>query len=171
LDDDFVKWDFQKRPVIHPHHRPGNQFNGIDCNHYEDYYSTKKILNDSLIYMPTEFLHAQDDGGGAAAMEDFWNLHWASQKSAGGFIWAMVDEAVVRTDLGNVLDANGLNANDGILGPHREKEGSFYALREIFSPVKLDIQHHYHRISMERFYWRTGFILRIPTSVVSSGPW
>ncbi|MFI5130563.1 MAG: glycoside hydrolase family 2 TIM barrel-domain containing protein [Chitinophagales bacterium] len=137
LDDDFVKWDFQRRPVIHPHHRPGNQFNGIDCNHYEDYYSTQKILNDSLIYMPTEFLHAQDDGGGAAAMEDFWELHWKSQKSAGGFIWAMVDESVVRTDLNNVLDANGLNANDGILGPHREKEGSFYALREIFSPIKL----------------------------------
>ncbi|MEI9806889.1 MAG: glycoside hydrolase family 2 TIM barrel-domain containing protein [Bacteroidota bacterium] len=139
LDDDFVKWDFQKRPVIHPHHRPGNQFNGIDCNHYEDYYSSQKILNDSLIYMPTEFLHSQDDGGGGAAMEDFWNLHWKSQKSAGGFIWAMLDEAVVRTDLNGVLDANGLNANDGILGPHREKEGSYYALREIFSPVKLNI--------------------------------
>ncbi|RZM19629.1 MAG: glycoside hydrolase family 2, partial [Pedobacter sp.] len=40
LDDDFVKWDVQQRPVIHPHHRPGNHFNGIDCNHYEDYYST-----------------------------------------------------------------------------------------------------------------------------------
>ena len=139
LDDDFVKWDFQKRPVIHPHHRPGNQFNGIDCNHYEDYYSTQKILNDSLIYMPTEFLHAQDDGGGGAAMEDFWELHWKSQKSAGGFIWAMVDESVTRTDLNNMLDANGLNANDGILGPHREKEGSFYALREIFSPIKLSL--------------------------------
>jgi hypothetical protein len=139
LDDDFVKWDFQKRPVLHPHHRPGNQFNGIDCNHYEDYYSTQKILNDSLIYMPTEFLHAQDDGGAAAAMEDFWELHWRSQKSAGGFIWAMVDEAVVRTDLNNALDANGLNANDGILGPHREKEGSFYALREIFSPIRLNM--------------------------------
>jgi hypothetical protein len=139
LDDDFVKWDFQKRPVIHPHHRPGNQFNGIDCNHYEDYYSTQKILNDSLIYMPTEFLHSQDDGGGGAAMEDFWNLHWRSQKSAGGFIWAMVDEAVVRTDLNNMIDANGLNANDGILGPHREKEGSFYALREIFSPIRLNM--------------------------------
>ena len=88
LDDDFVKWDFQKRPVIHPHHRPGNQFNGIDCNHYEDYYSTQKILNDSLIYMPTEMLHAQDDGGAGAAMEDFWNLHWKSQKSGGVFIWA-----------------------------------------------------------------------------------
>lgn len=142
LDDDFVKWDVQKRPVIHPHHRPGNQFNGIDCNHYEDYYSTQKILNDSLIYMPTEFLHAQDDGGGGSAMEDFWNLHWNSQKSAGGFIWAMVDEAVVRTDLNNVLDANALNAPDGILGPHREKEGSFYALREIFSPIQLKLPDH-----------------------------
>ena len=139
LDDDFVKWDFQRRPVIRPHHRPGNQFNGIDCNHYEDYYSTQKILNDSLIYMPTEFLHAQDDGGAGAAMDDFWNLHWKSQKSAGGFIWAMVDEAVVRTDMNNVIDANGLNANDGILGPHREKEGSFYALREIFSPIRLNM--------------------------------
>ncbi|MBL7743547.1 MAG: glycoside hydrolase family 2 [Chitinophagaceae bacterium] len=169
LDDDFVKWDFQKRPVIHPHHRPGNHFNGIDCNHYEDYYSTQKILNDSLIYMPTEFLHAQDDGGGGAAMEDFWELHWKSPKSAGGFIWAMVDEAVVRTDLNGALDANGLNANDGILGPHREKEGSFYALRKIFSPVKLDMsvqlpadfagkirmENRFHFLNTDqcKFYW------------------
>jgi len=72
LDDDFLKWDFSRRTVIHPHHRPGNDFNGIDCNHYEDYYSTKKILNDSLIYMPTEFLHSQDDGGGGSGMSDFW---------------------------------------------------------------------------------------------------
>ena len=169
LDDDFIKWDFQKRTVIHPHHRPGNQFNGIDCNHYEDYYSSQKILNDSLIYMPTEFLHAQDDGGGGAAMEDFWELHWSSQKSAGGFIWAMVDEAVARTDLNNILDANGLNGNDGILGPHREKEGSFYALREIFSPIRLflpdqlpekfngeiRIENRYHFLNTNqcKFYW------------------
>jgi Glycosyl hydrolases family 2, TIM barrel domain/Glycosyl hydrolases family 2, sugar binding domain/Glycosyl hydrolases family 2/Beta galactosidase small chain len=169
LDDDFVKWDFQKRPVIHPHHKPGNQMNGIDCNHYEDYYSTQKILNDSLIYMPTEMLHAQDDGGGGVAMEDFWNLHWKSQKSGGVFIWAMVDEAVVRTDLNNVLDANALNAPDGILGPHREKEGSFYALREIFSPVQLrlsaqlpadfngrvELENRYHYLNTNQcdFYW------------------
>ena len=169
LDDDFVKWDFQKRPVIHPHHRPGNHFNGIDCNHYEDYYSTQKILNDSLIYMPTEFLHAQDDGGGGAAMEDFWALHWKSQRSAGGFIWVMADEAVMRTDLNKILDANGLNGNDGILGPHREKEGSFYALREIFSPIKLflpnqlppefkgeiEMENRFHFLNTSQctFYW------------------
>ncbi len=87
--------------------------------------------------MPAEFLHSQDDGGAGAGMADFWELHWKSKKSGGGFIWAMLDEAIVRTDFNNVLDANGLNANDGILGPHREKEGSFFALREIFSPVKI----------------------------------
>lgn len=168
LDDDFVKWDFQKRPVIHPHHRPGNEFNGIDCNHYEDYYSTKKILADSLIYMPTEFLHSQDDGGAGAAMADFWELHWNAKRSGGGFIWALVDEAVVRTDYNNVLDANGLNANDGIMGPHREKEGSFFALKEIFSPVKIwmkelpqdfsgmvDVENRYHftNLSACSFQW------------------
>ncbi len=169
LDDDYGKYDYSNRPVLHCHHRPGNAFNGIDCNHYEDYYSTQKILNDSLIYMPTEMLHAQDDGGAGAAMEDFWNLHWTSQKSGGVFIWAMVDEAVVRTDLNNVLDANGLNANDGILGPHREKEGSYYALREIFSPVQLkmparlpdnfngqiELENRFHFLNTNQcsFYW------------------
>ncbi|MFL9484030.1 glycoside hydrolase family 2 TIM barrel-domain containing protein [Chitinophagaceae bacterium LWZ2-11] len=140
LDADFVKWDYSKRPVIHPHHRPGNAFNGIDCDHYEDYYSTQRKLNDSLIYMPTEFLHSQDDGGAGSGMADFWELHWHGKRSGGGFIWAMIDEGIVRTDFNNVIDNNGLNANDGIMGPHREKEASFYALREIFSPVKIWMQ-------------------------------
>jgi hypothetical protein len=168
LDDDFPKWDFSKRPVIHPHHRPGNAFNGIDCDHYEDYYSTQRKLNDTLIYMPTEFLHSQDDGGAGSGMADFWELHWDSKRSGGGFIWALLDEAIVRTDYNNVLDANGLNANDGILGPHREKEGSFFALKEIFSPVKIwmkslpqnfngnfDVENRYHftNLSQCNFQW------------------
>lgn len=161
LDDDFYKWDLSQRPVLHPHHRPGNAFNGVDCNHYEDYYSSKKILEDSLIYMPTEFLHAQDDGGAGAAMSDFWELHWNAKKSGGGFIWALVDEAIVRTDFNNVLDANGLNANDGILGPHRQKEGSFFALKEIFSPVKIRMtqlpENFNGQIEMENRFHFTNF--------------
>jgi len=137
LDDDYGIYDFSNRPVIHCHHRPGNAYNGIDCNHYEDYYSTKKILDDSLIYMPTEFLHAQDDGGAATALNEFWELHWHAKKSGGGFIWALLDEGVVRTDENNIIDVNGVNAPDGILGPHREKEASFYAIKEIYSPVKI----------------------------------
>lgn len=169
LDDDFYKWDFSKRTVIHPHHRPGNAFNGIDGNHYEDYYSTRSLLNDSTnIYMPTEFLHSQDDGGAGSGMYDFWELHWNSKRSGGGFIWALVDEGIVRTDYNNVIDANGLNANDGIVGPHREKEGSFFALREIFSPIKIamkelpqnfsgaiELQNRYHftNLSQCSFQW------------------
>jgi len=140
LDALFYKWDFSQRPVIHPHHRPGNDYNGIDCNHYEDYYSTKKILADSLIYMPTEFLHCQDDGGGGAALADFWELHWHAKRSGGGFLWAMLDEGVVRTDMNGIIDVNGLNAPDGVMGPHREKEGSFNAIREIYSPIKMLVQ-------------------------------
>jgi hypothetical protein len=140
LDDDYGLYDLSNRPVLHCHHRPGNAFNGIDCNHYEDYYSTQKILSDSLIYMPTEFLHAQDDGGAAAALNEFWEVHWNAKRSGGGFLWALVDEGIVRTDMNGIIDVNGVNAPDGVVGPHREKEGSYYAIREIYSPIKISLQ-------------------------------
>jgi hypothetical protein len=53
------------------------------------------------------------------------------------FLWALVDEGIVRRDMGNRIDVNGVNAPDGVVGPYREKEGSFFAIREIFSPVKM----------------------------------
>lgn len=140
LDKEYGKYDLSNRPVIHAHHKPGNAFGGIDCNHYEDFYSTQKILADTNIYMPTEFLHAQDDGGGAVALNEFWDLHWNSKKGAGGFIWDLADEGVVRTDQNGIIDVNGVNAPDGLVGPHREKEGSFNAIREIYSPVKITLK-------------------------------
>ncbi|HZL76431.1 MAG TPA: glycoside hydrolase family 2 TIM barrel-domain containing protein [Bacteroidales bacterium] len=140
LDKEFLIYDPSKRDVIHPHHRPGNAFNGIDCNHYEPYNSVQNILNDSLIYMTTEFLHCQDDGGGGAGLYDYWELMWQSEKSAGGFLWAFIDEGLSRTDMNGYIDTDGVNAPDGVLGPHREKEGSFYAIREIFSPVHISLK-------------------------------
>ena len=169
LDDDYAIYDPSNRPVIHAHHRPGNDFNGIDCNHYENYYSSKKILEEGLIFMPTEFLHAQDDGGGAASLSDFWELFWNSGRSAGGFSWVLADEGLVRTDLDGTIDANRVNAPDGLVGPHREKEGSFYAMREIYSPVKIEIdklparfdgripvenRHHFTNLKAIRFEWQ-----------------
>ncbi|WP_165822042.1 glycoside hydrolase family 2 TIM barrel-domain containing protein [Hymenobacter edaphi] len=139
LDDDFGLYDLSQRPVIHAHHRPGNQHNGIDTNHYENFYSSQKLLADSLIYMPTEFLHCQDDGGGAAGLQDIWELHWQAPRSGGGFLWALVDEGLVRTDQRGIIDVNGVNAPDGVLGPHREKEGSFFAIREIFAPIRVRV--------------------------------
>ncbi|KOS08229.1 glycoside hydrolase [Flavobacterium akiainvivens] len=168
LDDDYARYDLSARPVIHAHHKPGNDFRGIDCNHYENYYSSKDILAGKNIYMVTEFLHAQDDGGGAASLADFWDLHWESKLGAGGFIWALVDEGLMRTDLDNRLDTNGINAPDGILGPHREKEGSYNAIKEIYSPVKINLatlpdnfngtipvenRYHFTNLNQCRFEW------------------
>ncbi|MBG0858792.1 MAG: glycoside hydrolase family 2, partial [Bacteroidales bacterium] len=140
LDSEFLLWDPSKRDVLHPHHRPGNAFNGIDCNHYEPYASVQNILKDSLIYMTTEFLHCQDDGGGGAGLYDYWELMWVSERSAGGFLWALVDEGLSRTDMNGFIDTDGVNAPDGMMGPHREKEGSFFAAREIFSPVHIGMK-------------------------------
>ena len=140
LDHDFALYDKSARPVIHPHHKPGNDFNGIDCNHYENYYSSKKIFTEGKIYMPTEFLHSQDDGGGAAGLADFWELFWNTPNAGGGFTWALLDEGIVRTDLNGFIDVNRVNAPDGVVGPHREKEGSYYAIREIYCPVKITLK-------------------------------
>jgi hypothetical protein len=140
LDKEFLIYDPSKRDVIHAHQRPGNQFNGIDCNHYEPYNSVVNILKDSLIYMTTEFLHCQDDGGGGAGLYDYWELMWSSERSAGGFLWALIDEGLSRTDMNGFIDTDGVNAPDGVMGPHREKEGSFYAIREIFSPVHISMK-------------------------------
>ena len=137
LDKEFLIYDPSGRDVIHAHHRPGNQFNGMDCNHYEPYASVQNILKDSLIYMTTEFLHCQDDGGGGSGLYDYWELMWYSERSAGGFLWALVDEGLTRTDMKGFIDTDGVNAPDGVMGPHREKEGSFHAIREIFSPVHI----------------------------------
>jgi hypothetical protein len=61
----------------------------------------------------------------------------ASKVSAGCFLWAFADEGVQRADLNNTIDVKGNAAPDGIVGPFREKEGSFYAIKEIWSPVRL----------------------------------
>lgn len=135
LDDDFTLYDPSKRKVIHAHHRPGNAFSGIDCNHYENYEGVKKILAGQTIYMTTEFLHCQNDGGGGAGLYDYWELMRNSPLSAGGFLWAFLDEGIVRTDMNNTIDVNGVNAPDGLVGPYRQKEASFYAIKEILSPV------------------------------------
>ncbi|MHC4117245.1 MAG: glycoside hydrolase family 2 TIM barrel-domain containing protein [Planctomycetota bacterium] len=136
LDDQFALYDPQKRTVLHP----WENFNGIDTDHYEGYESVRKKLSGSTLFMPTEFLHGLYDGGHGAGLNDYWNLIQNSPLGAGGFLWALVDEGVVRTDKGGLIDTDGNHAPDGILGPYREKEASFYTIREIFSPVHIGLR-------------------------------
>lgn len=131
----FHHWDIQKRPVIYP----WLLRNGVDTHHYPEYdYAVGRYLEGNDPFMATELLHGMYDGGLGAGLDDYWRRYETSPLFAGGFLWVFADEAVLRTDKpGTVYDSDGNNAPDGILGPHREKEGSFYTIKQIWSPVQV----------------------------------
>jgi hypothetical protein len=59
-------------------------------------------------------------------------------RSAGGFLWSFADEGVARTDQNGKIDNVGSYAPDGIVGPHHEKEGSFFTVKQVWSPVQVN---------------------------------
>jgi hypothetical protein len=130
-DGEFDRWDLQRRPVLHPWAVHG----GINTDHYENYDSTLKLSAGPEIFMPTEFLHGLYDGGIGAGLRDYWDVMGKSPTVAGGFFWAFADEGVMRTDRGGRIDNVGNSAPDGMLGPWHEKEGSYFAVKELWSPV------------------------------------
>ncbi len=135
LDKHFTEFDIQQRPVVHP----WQLFGEIETQHYREYnYGIGNYENGSEIVMPTEFLHGQFDGGHGAGLEDYWEKMWSNPLSAGGFLWDFADQAVVRKDLNDSLDTDKNRGADGIVGPHHEKEGSYYAIKEIWSPVHFE---------------------------------
>ncbi len=132
LDDDFAKLDIQKRKVLHP----WQDYDMVNTLHYIDYnYLSLDGFSQRKIFLPTEFLHGLHDGGLGAGLDDYWQKMWYEPLCAGGFLWVFADESVERTDRNRELDPHGNYAPDGILGPYHEKEGSFYTIREIWSPV------------------------------------
>lgn len=138
LDKDFALYDPQNRLVYHP----WEKFNGTDTKHYPDYnYLVNSSLYSDQVYFPTEFMHGLYDGGHGAGLDDFWNAMLLHPHSAGGFLWSFSDEGVVRRDNNDSIDTDGNHAPDGILGPHREKEASFYTIKEIWSPVHIPQQY------------------------------
>ncbi|PYS72252.1 MAG: glycoside hydrolase family 2 [Acidobacteria bacterium] len=134
VDDEFARWDPQRREVLHP----WEKFRLTNTDHYEKFDSHTRLSNGPDIYMPTEFLHGLYDGGIGAGMWDYWELIRKSKVGGGGFLWALVDECVKRTDQNNKLDCAGNRGPDGIVGPYREREGSFNTVREIWSPVQIE---------------------------------
>jgi hypothetical protein len=180
----FYEYDIQKRPVLYP----WLLRNGMDLHHYPSLnYGVAKYHNGNDPYLPTEFLHGLYDGGHGAGLEDYWALYSSSPLHAGGFLWVFTDEAVLRTDReGRVYDSDRDHAPDGILGPYREKGGSFNTIREIWSPVQvepviinrswngrlfLSNRFIYTDLNQCSFRWeavRTGFG-NIPTRTIAKG--
>ena len=97
------------------------------------------------------------------------------------FYGALHDEGVVRTDKGNIIDVVGNQAPDGIVGPHREKEASYYTIKEIWSPIfintktipqqfngKIEIENRYLYTNLNqcKFEWK---IVALPKAGATTG--
>lgn len=166
LDHLFDEIDFQKRPLIHP----WAIFRHTDTQHYINYdYGSDVDFHGHDVFFPTEFLHGLYDGGLGAGLNDYWEEMWHNPLSAGGFLWVFADEAVVRTDKNGFLDSDGDHGPDGILGPYHEKEGSYYTIKQVWSPVyvepkeitpafdgKLNVENRffYTNLNQCRFSWK-----------------
>jgi len=129
---DYALYDPQKRTVI----EPWSIINGTNTKHYPKFPYVENALNTGKeIFFPTEFLHGLNDGGHGAGLDDQWNFMLSKPQAVGAFLWVFADEGVERRDKNDSIDTNGNSAPDGILGPYHEKEGSFYTVKEIWSPV------------------------------------
>jgi len=176
LDKYFTDFDIQRRPVVHP----WQLFGGIETQHYREFdYGIGNYEHGKEIVMPTEFLHGQFDGGHGAGLEDYWEKMWHNPLSAGGFLWDFADNAVVRKDKNDSLDTDKHRGADGIVGPHHEKEGSYFAIKEIWSPVyferkeitpqwdgTLNIENRFHYTNINQ----CSFSYRLALPVVVGNP-
>lgn len=152
LDRVFHEFDPQQRRVLHP----WALHSGLNTAHYlaytnaevaargePMYYHPKEqaeALNTNLpngwIYMPTEFMHGLYDGGAGAGLEDYWSMMMSHSNCAGGFIWAFADEGIKNPHTGQI-DLAGNQAPDGIVGPYREREASFYTIKDVWAPIQV----------------------------------
>lgn len=133
LDKEYAPLDPQKRPVLHPQ----KNFGGFETMHYRSYGESQEYMRLPEIFMPTEFLHGLYDGGIGAGLWDYWEMMRNHPRCAGGFLWVFADEGVKRVDQGGRIDNVGNYGADGIVGPNHEKEGSYYTVKEVWSPVQI----------------------------------
>lgn len=133
IDKEFTPLDPQKRPVLHPQ----KNFGGFETMHYRSYGESLEYMRKPEIFMPTEFLHGLYDGGHGAGLWDYWEMMRKHPRCAGGFLWVLADEGVMRTDQDGRIDNVGNYGADGIVGPHHEREGSFYTVKQIWSAVQV----------------------------------
>ncbi len=165
-DSDFREMDIQQREVNHPWavHGSTNTAHYMNYDHLSmDHFAPRKV------FFPTELIHGLYDGGHGAGLEDYWLRIWEHPLAAGCFLWVFADEAIRRTDTGE-LDTDGNHAPDGILGPYHQKEGSYYTIRHIWSPVHLEeryitpefngifrVQNRFHYTGLDqctfRYHW------------------
>lgn len=129
LDAEFARWDPSQRPVLHAAAAEAP----IDTQEQPSYAELSERLSRTLT-LPTALGSALYDGGGAAGFEDLWAAIAASPLGAGAFVCALSDE-LLRPPGSSAASGAELA---GVLDAERVPEGSFYTLRELWSPVQID---------------------------------
>ncbi len=140
LEPVFLANDPQQRTVIYP----WSNRNGYETKHYRSYGESQDYMREPELFMPTEFLHGLYDGGHGAGLYDYWQMMYRHPRCVGGFLWDLADEGVVRTDRDGMIDNVGNFGADGIVGPHFEKEGSYYTIRQLWCPVWVESDKNGH---------------------------
>ena len=131
----YAVYDVQKRQVIRP---KGGIFMNLNDMHYPTYSGLTNSIGSGLTaFSCTEILHAIYDGGGGASLQEYWDAMRTAPNGAGMFVWSWDDEGIIRIDQGGIMDVRGASAPDGIVGPYREKEASYYSYKKIYSPVQI----------------------------------
>jgi hypothetical protein len=128
LDAEFARWDPSGRPVLHAAAAEAK----IDTQEQPSYAELGERLSRSLT-LPTALTSALYDGGGGAGLDDLWASIAASPRGAGAFVSELSDEL-----LRPAGDAAGVGERAGVLDAERQPEGSFYTLRELWSPVQIE---------------------------------
>ena len=165
----YERYDIQRRLVIHP----WLEEKDVNTFHYMPYgVGTHFLFGGNKVFFPTEFIHGLYDGGHGAGLDDYWKLMYDNPLCAGGFLWDLVDQGVVRNDKNNSMDTDTNHGADGILGPYREKEGSFHTIKEVWSPVYLEgtnflppsfngtfrVQNRYHFTNLNQCKFIAGWV-------------
>jgi hypothetical protein len=106
--------------------------------HYPSYTSfTNNLGSGKAAYSCTEILHAIYDGGGGCSLQQYWDAERTAPNGVGMFLWSWDDEGIIRVDQGGIMDVRGQSAPDGIVGPYREKEASYFTYKSVYSPVQV----------------------------------
>jgi hypothetical protein len=134
----YALFDIQNRTVIRPQHAQLNNLGNLFDDHYPTYSSfTNNLGAGKTAYSCTEILHALYDGGGGASLQEYWDAERTAPNGVGMFVWSWDDEGVIRSDQNGIMDVRGASGPDGIVGPYREKEASYYSYKKIYSPVQI----------------------------------
>jgi len=118
LDKEFATYDVQNRYVIHPVNKDkkSSDFNSV----------ANSILYGTEAYTPVEIGNGIFNGGRAAGLDEFWSEMSKSNKFSGSF-------------LATYRDDNGIESASGFDPKSKEKWASYYAIKEIWSPLAFNI--------------------------------